>query len=530
MAVWSRLQGIIAGTAIGGAAAAGAEPVLEPARQNAWYRRPFRILAPELAARAFVRGIDRGVDYADDAQRSGVGPARFAVLAQLAREYPDFAAGLTLWRRGEIDRDAAKQWLRYQGFSDDTADHLLTLKDSWLTPEEIANAIQQGFLADPGILPDPPSGGQPLTPATEQVDLDPIAQAAGAGTSREELAVLTQLSGNPPGPETLLEMWRRGIITREAVIRGIREGRTKTKWTTAILALVRPLLTPATITNLRLRGWIDREQANAMLARHGYEPEDGDAMYRASGRPMAPVQAVTAYFRGAPSPTGTGTFTKADFVEAIRRSDVRPEYTEPLWGIRHAYPSLFQLRGAVQSGALSRDRALTILRYERYEDQDATALVDSWLGGSTQSTRDLTAAEWAADYEGGYITELQYRAHLQSLGYSAELVDAKVALGDTRRVKRAREQRVSRIHASFVGHKISQAEAAAALQETQVRPDARTQLIAEWTAEREVNVAILTAPQVRAAFRKSVYTRARAVAELEERGYSTTDANTFLDT
>lgn len=529
MAVWSKVQGLIAGTAIGGAAAAGVEPVLEPARQNAWWRRPFRVLLPEVAAAAYVRGIDKGVNYADDAKRSGVGAARFQVLAQLERSYPELAEVLHLHRRGRIDRDQAAGWLRYQGFSDTVTEDLLSLKDAWLSPEEVANAIQQGFLADPGILPPPPSGGPPWTPATEQVDLDATRQAAGAGTSPDELAVLVQLSGNPPGPETLLELWRRGIITEQAVDRGIREGRTKTKWTPALKRLFRPLLTPGTITNLRLRGWWTRDEANAELARHGYEPADGDHMFQAAGRPMAPVQAFTAYFRGAPSPTGAGDFTKADFVEAIRRSDVRPEYTEPLWGIRHAYPSLFQLRGAVQNGGITRARALQILRYERYEDQDATALVDSWVGGATQATRDLTAAEWAADFEGGYITELQYRTHLQQLGYAAELVDAKVALGDTRRVKRARDQRLARIHASFVGHKITQAEATAALQETQVRPDARAQLIAEWTAEREVNVAILTAAQVRSAYRKSIYTRARALAELAERGYNSEDANTFLD-
>ena len=56
-------------------------------------------------------------------------------------------------------------------------------------------------------------------------------------------------------------------------------------------------------------------------------------------------------------------------------SDIRPEYAELLWGIRHNYPSLFALRTAVQGGGISPARAKTILHFQRYEDQDAESVV-----------------------------------------------------------------------------------------------------------------------------------------------------------
>jgi hypothetical protein len=528
MAVWSKVQALLVGGTLGRAAAKVVDPALTPAEQNAKARRPYAVLTPETAAAASVRGIATGVDLEDDARRGAVGTARFRLLQQLAREYPGFPEVLTLLRRGEIDDAAATQWLNYQGVSDATAAHMLTLRDSWLTPDEIANAIQQGFLADPGLLPGDPGGALPITPPVEQVDLPALKQAAGAGTSERELAVLTQLAGNPPGPMELLEMWRRGIITETAVDRGIREGRTKTKWTSAFKALYRPLLTPGVITNLRLRGWIERDDANARLADFGYTEADGDAMYHASGRPMAPTQAYNAFFRKAPSPTGSGDFTEQDFYDAVKRSDIRPEYGPALWAIRYAYPSLFQLRGIVQSGAVTRDQALFILEQERYPEWLRAPLVDSWLTGATAGTRDLTAAEWDADFEGGYITETQYRAKLTSLGFSDALVDAKVALGDARRVRSARNARVNRIRASYVGHKITRDEAVAALQQTAVRPAARDLLIAEWDGERAVNVQTLTAAEVRAAYKRGTFTLAQARAELVERGYRVEDADVYL--
>src|SRR5207248_2049626 len=97
----------------------------------------------------------------------------------------------------------------------------------------------------------------------------------------------------------------------------------------------------------------------------GHTPEQMDLMYKNRGRPLAPVQAFTAWARKAPhpkipgEPDRPGTFDFTDFEEAIRRSDVQTWYAPVLWHDRFAYPPLFQLGRLAQAGAIKEPRVRT---------------------------------------------------------------------------------------------------------------------------------------------------------------------------
>src|SRR5216117_269707 len=422
--IWDRGIWVVAGAAVGGAAADAIAPILEPARQNAWARRPFKVLAPgvlaQLAAREQVDGYGgiplRGVSLLDDAHRNGLGAARLELETALAREWPDLSALLRLRRRGVvgpagsgIEQGDFRDGLRRQGYTTATIDDLTKLLTARLAPADVANAVQQGFLpntsslhpSDP-LLPPAAAGDAPFTPPVELVDLDPEQQAFENGVTWEQLKVLAQLSGNPPGPETLLELWRRGFITETAVEHGIREGRTKTKWTPALKLLVNQLLPPSVLVNRRLRGWDEPDTFHARMKLHGYNAAQSEDWYESSGRPAAPVQMFDAWARGAPGPFG-GTFDKQDFLTGIRRSDIRPEYGETLWALRWHYPSLFQLRRAVSDGSITPARAREILHIERYEKEDIDGLLRSWTSTSTGEQAGNTKAEIVREYESRII-------------------------------------------------------------------------------------------------------------------------------
>lgn len=540
---WTRLTSFITGAAIGGAAEAAVEPVLEPTRQEAWSQRPYRVLRPETAAAIRARetvggqtGIDPGaVNLEDDAKRNGVGTARFNLLTELARSFPGAGELLRLrWRYLETGGNAGLsdaqlgEALRHEGWPADYIDGFRALVNGRLSPEDVANAVQQGFIPNDGLLTGDTGGGQPFTPPVDVVNVDATSEAQASGIGAERLKVLAELSGNPPGPETLLELWRRGIITETAVDNGIREGRTKTKWTAPLKALKAQLLTPAVLVNRRLRGWDSADTFHARMALHGFDAAQAEDWYESAGRPAAPGQMMSAWARGVDGPDGV-PMDEAQFRKGIVESDIRPEWAGMLWGIRYNYPSLFQLRGAVQDGALSPARALEILRNERYEADDAKALVASWTRGSATGPKGLTATDAIAEYEGLYITRAELVAELQGMGFDAATADAKATAADARRTRLVRNAAIGAMQKRYEEWRATPDEARARLAELNVTAEAATHLLTLWDYQRADKVKLLTPAQLKKALGANLLTRAEVLTELEQQGYSAADAATLLD-
>jgi hypothetical protein len=183
----------------------------------------------------------------------------------------------------------------------------------------------------------------------------------------------------------------------------------------------------------------------------------------------------------------------------------------------------------VQSGALTRARALTILGYERYEDQDAVALVDSWLRTGGTTAKGLTATDLANEYEARWLTRTQYIAALQQLGYSADNAAAKADAEDSRRARLARNRRVELIGRRYVGHAISRDRAVVELNAADVPARVRDSLLPEWDAMRSITPDALTPAQIKKGYAKALITRADAITRLEAKGYEEADANVYLD-
>jgi hypothetical protein len=176
-----------------------------------------------------------------------------------------------------------------------------------------------------------------------------------------------------------------------------------------------------------------------------------------------------------------------------RRSNIRPEYAEMLWGIRFYYPPLFQLNRLVQAKAITTDIAADWAEKNRTAPEVITALRKYWdsLGG--------TAAD---PYE-----------------------------------TKARNQLWTTLHTSYLNAETGLTEAKANLEVLGISEPSISAIIGAWTVERDLIRKQLTAAQVKKAFLRAVrnpatnapWTREDALTALVARGYSHNDANTFLD-
>jgi hypothetical protein len=505
---------VVAGIAIGGAAEDVLVPILEPARQGAWAARPWKVLDPSLAAAVRARnhqdnygGIPlRNVDLEDDIRRNGVGSARAELLTDLQRTWPSVAELLALRRRNlalggdaGIGRDAFRDGLRRQGFTTAAIDELTKLLVEYLGVADIANAIQQGFVPGDGILPpaSPPrpnwtTSDGPIDVPVEEVNIDPEAEAGVHGIDRARLKVLAELVGLPPGEETLIDLWRRRIIDAQTYQAGLREGHTKTKWTAALSARYWQLLPPSVLVNLHLRGYITDGDFKNRMSLHGYRAEAAEDWFLSAGRPLAPQQMLDLIARKGPSPDGSGPFTFADFRQGMVESDIKPKYATPAQALYHKYPPLFQLRRAVEGGGMTKTRARAIMEIERYEEQDINSLLASWT----------EAAPSSDPYVG-----------------------------------KARSQLWSALHRSYISEALEDPAAELGFSQLGIPQAEWATILGLWQHERALVTKRLTPAQVKKAYAKGVtntatgaaWTRADAVAYLEELGYDVDDINTYLD-
>jgi hypothetical protein len=519
---FGRTVGEGAGVAIGTAASNAVRPPLQNianTMQESFANQP---LSPGDAAAAEARsavkdygGVPLGkLETAREAAYRGIRSERFRVLVEMARRFPGSGELLDLLQRGQARGTSAgittaqfRDALRRSGFTPEWIDKVELLANDLLSPATVANAVQQGHLPNsgasgrdilppqipekPGINPDSAQGPDYDIPLTT-IDLDPEAEASASGLDFSRLQVEANLSGLPPAQEDLLMMWRRGIITKEAVIAGIREGHTKTKWIPAVLAMKRTRLQAQEYANAWLREWITPEEAEEGARATGITKKDLDLLYLNRGRPAAPGQMWTAWARKVIGPRGVPTDYQ-DHEEAIRRSNIRPEYAKMLWGIRFYFPPLFQLNRLVQARAIDTDTAADWAEKNRTAPEVITALRKYWdsLGGSTTDPFET----------------------------------------------KARNQLWTTLHSSYLSAETSLPDATKNLDVLGLSEAATSAVLGLWTVERDLVRKQLTAAQIKKAWLKPVvnkatgraWTREDAVSALVARGYNYNDANTFLD-
>jgi hypothetical protein len=515
MALWSKVLSFFAGEAAGAASGDVLKPAFEPTKQNAWARRPYRVLDPTTAAEAdaqrfttsqVFRSLDESggvvaesdwpatdVDLADDALREGIGPARWEVLRRMARKVPPFPEALTLHRRGRIDEATVNSILAREGIPPGLWPALRSLKLDLLDLGQLAAAIHRGLIPDPGLL----KGEQPKAPFNVEAypvyPIDALDEAAGSGYDRDRLGVLVGLQGLPMGVIEAAQAFYRRIITYGDYIRAFNESNNRNEWAGAVLEYARQIPTARDFFENALRGYHSLAWAQKQAERHGMTPEDSLVIYQNQGRPMNIRQITQALSRGGVFNPEPGELTdpyKASIVEG----NVKPAYYDLAESLKYTLPSPFVMRQLTASGVWSEAKAAKRLKDAGWIPQDADEAAAAWAGG-TGTTTDPHVAK------------------------------AEVQLWGT-------------LHRSYIADESDETIAAAKLTELGVPAAAQTRILALWEHERELRRKQLTPAQVKKAWVKLVtnpatgvaWTRDDALAALVDRGYNMADATTFLET
>jgi hypothetical protein len=455
---------------------------VEPARQTAWSNNPNRVLSPDLYAALVAQGAVELELGAELAKREGYAGDKFRSLVYMAQRAPSHAEALEMRRRNEISDAQLRHTFGKEQIEQQYWDALAELVEDRLSPQVVALAVVRGLMQDPGLLPVGPPSTVGNVPAFPVSTLDTLDESASGGFGRERLQVLAGIMGRPMGPESAAFAYFRDILKRADYDRAISEGDVRNEWADAILETQRAIPSVADYVNARIRGWITDDEMNAGTARHGMSAADTHLLYLRTGRPAAPGQMQTAAARGIDGPDGK-PMDRTQFLKGIAESDIRPEWGPMLWGIRHAYPPLFQVNRLVQAGAIDTDTAITWLEYDRYAPEVLAALRKYFDGLAPAAVKHPYTAKaesqlWTAthrSYVVDTINDTTARESLAQLGLGESEIDSVLVLWDHEKGITVKPLTPSQIKKAYTTNQITIDDAIARL-EAQGRDDADARL------------------------------------------------------
>jgi hypothetical protein len=468
--ITSFLDKYILGYALGTAAGPALRPFVQDLANEAWTLNPVMRVDPLTAAAIVAEDVEQRAWGADEALNHGIDGPRFDAIVGEVLNAPGLPELYELWRRNLITDAQFSHGLRKGKLEKEWDAALIAARDVLLTPGELANARQQGFIDDARQL----------------------SEASLQGVDAERAEIQFELAGLPPGIETALQMLRRNIIDAAQFAEIVRTGHTKTKWTPELLALESQVLGAGTYAGLHLRGWIDEAAMVAGGKLTGHTQAQMDLLYKEHGRPATGHQVFIGLRRGG-SYDGPTTGIAQPFIDAIRQSNIRPEWTNLLWAQRYTYPSAFVLRALAQGGDLTQAETEQILLFEGWEPKLAATVSAKWAGGTAATT------------------------------------DAHVGKAET--------QLWTTLHNSYKAEEIDAATAGATLGTLGVSATAQPQVLALWDAERALIRKQLSPAQIKKALKSGVanpatgaaWTFQEGIDALLARGYDVADATVLLE-
>lgn len=457
------LDKYIVGYALGTAAGPSLEPFVQHLANEGWVLNQVKPLDALVMAQIAVEMPEARGGAAAWAAMAGVDGDRFNQLVELADAPPAVTTLLQLWRRNLISDAAFNVGLTHLKIETDYHDGLRGLREVLLSPQEAANAWQQGFMDE--------------TPASREAELQ--------GVTPDRSQIQRELAGLPPGAMDGLTLLRRNIINEDTYRQIVREGHTKVKYTEALLALRNQILTASQWATAWLKGHATEAEAKAGGALQGYDAAAMELLYLNQGRPATTRQIHIGYARGANLP---GAASEREAVEtAVRQSNVRTEYTDLLWAQRESLPSAFVLRQLATSGAIERDDAEKYLRWSGWPVELAAKVADAWAG----TTATGPSTKW---------------------------------------LDRAKSRLFTAAHDDYIDGNADAAAAHTMLSRVGAGPAEADAIVALWEVERTTTRRDLTQAQILKLYRRALWTRERSVAALEDMGMTPADAGDLLDT
>jgi hypothetical protein len=341
-------------------------------------------------------------------------------------------------------------------------------------------------------------------------------EALTSGVDQAHFDALVALTGNPPGPETLLQMLNRGVITGDDVSVGLRQGYIKDEWITPLFGLQYNLLGPQQYVEADLQSASPSRDWRGLWAAAGMDPTEFDTALWITGNPPGPMQLIALWNRG--------YIDQATLEQGLRESRLKDKWIPAFLNLANTQIPVRQLVTAVQTGAVDEAEAAKLFSNLGFSPDLAAILIKSGTKATATAHKELSLSMVKGLYEDRIIDGAQATADLVLLGYSPEDAALYLSLLDQGVKQKFVNLAISKVRAGFTGRKITEAQASTDLDSLQIPVSQRDQLLQLWTLEMAANPKELTLGEMNGALKYGVWDLATYLQRVEGLGYTAADA------
>lgn len=457
------------------------------------------IFDPQTAAQLQAKGIINDAYGRSEAAGGNLSGEHYDKMVDAAMVRPALPELFDMWNRGLISEEDVTVALQRSTLPEYWYPMVKQLRWQLLSGADLALANLRGEMSD--------------------ADLE--VYAAKIGVTKDDMATLIANTGEPPGPEQLMEAIRRGFIDHDRFVRGIRQSRVRDEWVDVEYALRESPMSTADAVRAVIENYLSDDEGKAIAVQNGLMADHWEVMRESWGRPISQLQMMQLYHRG--------LVTEDEVLQAGRESDLKDKYIGYAIELGRRLVPERQITQMLQHNVIDRATAHMMLVQQGYNDADAEALINLGTSQRVNAHRELSRADVVGMYENSLLTEAQARDHLITLGYPAADADDMLKLADVKAKASLLRATQRAIEASFRAHHLTQREAINQLERAGMDHVQAQGLVDIWTSERGQAARSLTEAQILSLGEHQLISPEDTKARLVGYGLNPADADLLLE-
>lgn len=475
------------------------EPLMLPLIHGVNANTTNQVFDPQTAAQLVSKGVISRQHGRDEAAGGGLDTPHFDQLVEGVDVRPALGELLRLLNLEAIKPADVEQALTREGVPEFWHGPLMELRRQLLSPADLALAVLRGHI--------------------DQATME--GYAGQLGVTPDDMQVLVDNTGEPPGLMQLLEAFRRQIIDQPRLERGIRQSRVRNEWIDVVEALRYAPPSPADALRAAVQGHLSQDEARGKAQEAGLNPSEWQWLYETEGDPIARGEALELLHRG--------VMSEEQVRQAVRESRVKDKYIDDIIALGRRLIPYRTINTILNHGIRDKQWGINYLMSLGYTQDDADALVATSTSAKTAHIKQITEAQVSDLYQSKAIGRAEAQQLYSNLGYDAKeigyILDALEAHAGLAEQRKA----VTAVRAAVIGGRTTIAEASGELDKLGVLATQRDQLLRDWEMEHRAVIRNLTPAQIANTVFYGIWREDYATRKLMALGYSEDDAKVLLD-
>ena len=389
-----------------------------------------------------------GAGYASDVRRQAFravprNPADLgAVVSGMATQRIPQGVGRDEALSSGYDAEALDLMIRSQQSPLDPQTMLELQRRGKASHEDVTrSAIQSGIHTDwiPHLheLLYAPLGAGTATSARVQSHIDRethVQLVAEAGIDPKWADVMYETAGRPPGIMELIALMNRGLISEATVRQAIAESDVKTKYSDAIIQMAVYLPPPRSVVPMMRSGAIPVEEGRRLLQMHGLSPAHAEAfvkeatLTKTQSAKHATASLVISMFEDYEMDRATAERLLRNLNHDEESIVLELTRAEAMQGKKLRDAAASRIRVQYDKRHIDRTTASTLLDRAHVPPQARDQMLATWDVEREVGAPTLTTAQLGQAFKKGAIDDIELKARLTGLGYSAHDVEALMVI------------------------------------------------------------------------------------------------------